>query len=562
MPLDNRPQGSTGQERANGAPVRGGARLWLCLLPAALLLPLLDKAFSVDDGLFVDDARALARLPADPFAARVFFGGADFTLGALPHPLGWASLVALARALLGESEPALHLLQVLFALLALAALASLARRFEVSPLAACWLVAGSSAFLAIGSSVLPYLAWAALSLAAFDRLVRGVEEGRTTDLLLAGIAAGGAFLCCFAGALVIAAQAAYPLFTRRHGLRCWLPLATGVAVAAGYETWSAAVHGAPHFLATLHAWSQPFGPGQLANAAADLVQLGGQLPAAWLALGAAALLSRSLAPTVAAGAVPAVLVLVLHLARPYELPWKAAGAFVAPGAALLAWGLLAGALAARRWLQRRQERGDPLRLLLALWLLGGTFFSLDYVHVAAKYMLLPLPAAVLLLLDAWRRVPRGRVRTAALGALVLAQLAVGLLVAWSDDRWAGSYRTFFAADAARWVSWRGHTFVDADWGVGLYAERASLARYHGQPLAPCDRLLFTDLVPHPFAGKAILGAAHHVARLELAYPGPLAVMEAGRAGFYSNGFALVPYRPEARVSDVVSVLEMPGKGCR
>ena len=80
------------------------------------------------------------------------------SVAALPHPLLWPSLLALIVWLVGETEWALHVLTFAFAVLGLHGLVVRARRLGVSPGAACALFAGSSAFLVMGSTVMPDMA--------------------------------------------------------------------------------------------------------------------------------------------------------------------------------------------------------------------------------------------------------------------------------------------------------------------------------------------------------------------------------------------------------------------
>jgi hypothetical protein len=164
---------------------------------------------------FLAYGRTLLCHPWHPFGLAFFFNGVPTTVLEQPQPLGWSYLLGLARGLAGESEPLLHLLTLGFALLGLHALRQIGTRLGVSAPLACWFFAGSSAFLVLGSTVMPYLAWSGLSLAAIARLLSGLDEGRTVDLIAAGLLAGGPCLCCFAGVALQLIRRMPPLLYQR-----------------------------------------------------------------------------------------------------------------------------------------------------------------------------------------------------------------------------------------------------------------------------------------------------------------------------------------------------------
>jgi hypothetical protein len=518
-------------------------------VPAALLLPFLGKALNVDDPFFFRYAELIGARPLDPFRQAFWHLGAETTLLHQPQPLGWSYIMATAMAALGRSEVALHLPALAFGAWGLHTLAGLARRVGVSAAAACWLYAGSSAFLVMGSSLGPYVAWAAFATAAMARVVRGTDEDRARDLCLAGVFAGACFLCSFGGSVLLALVPAYPLL-RGRPRQALVAVAAAAVVMLGYEAGSWASAGAPHFTTTLRRWSQPLAPATMARTlAAQILHLGAQLPALGLPIAA-----------VAVGVRHGTAVCALSLAAALGLgtlsgawPWPAAVVFGWPALSLLA---AAGGAAAGALLRRARGRisdEEALTAFLGLWALVGTVANARYLHVSAKYFLLPLPAAILLALRWLRdarggRVPWSRRLTA---ASVPATVALGLAVAWSDARWAATYRDAFRRPGPL-AAPGGATFVNAEWGLRHYAERAGLGVYRNQPLAPGDRVLVSPLVPPSgrIPGQVLTPAG----TLSLEYGGPLALM-AGGAGFYSNAHGHYPFRPARRVLDQVTALE-------
>jgi hypothetical protein len=541
------------------------SRRWLCLAPAALLLPFLGKAFNIDDPFFLEYARALPREPWNPFAQSFYFNGSETTVFLQPQPLGWSFLLALARSLVGESEPLLHLLNVGFALVGLQALRQIAERLGVSALAACWLFAGSSVFLCLGSTIMPYLAWSALSLAAIARMLRGVDEQRTRDLVAAGLLAGGAFLCCFAGVVVIGLLAAYALLAARASLRAMIAPAIGVAAIAACDLWAVATVGEPHFVSSLSRWSIDMYPTRIfARGSTEVALLGAQLPALGLPLVAIALGRRG-------GAWLVVLALLGSLALWHGLPkmnpLPRVLLWVWPGLALLGAGAIEVVSKAWRRVRGPLTPDDAKRVLLGLWLLTGTFATIRYVNLSAKYMLLPLPAALLLTLDVLRRLEgrRARIGRWALAVSLPLSLVLGSLVALSDYRWAGLSRSFFSERYASVAPVGGAAYYDGEWGMRYYAERAGVAQYRGQPLRSGDRLLYSDLegrlvfqpCPAPPPGRcAPAEGLRTVSIPTVGYPGPFAILGAS-AGFYSHHMGPYSYRFVRRFTDTIVVQEQP-----
>jgi hypothetical protein len=538
---------------------------WLCLLPAALLLPFLNKAFNIDDPFFLEYARVLLQRPVNPFGQTFFFSGGPTAVLLQPQPVGWSFLLAAARAVFGESELWLHLLNVGFALLGLDALRQIAIRLRVSPLAACWLFAGSSVFLCLGSTIMPYLAWSALSLAALARLIRGVDEGRTADLVAAGILGAAAFLCCFAGVVVIGLLAVYPVLAGRLSRKALIAPAIGVAVIVACDVWAVATVGVPHFLLTLARWSLDLGfGGVLAKGSTEVALLGAQLPVLGLPL-VAIVLGRRRGLWIAATAL--IVALALCLGIPEVNPVGRSLLWVWPGLAVLGDGvvLLAGCF----WLRGRGSltSDDAKRGLLGLWLLVGTFATVRYVNRSAKYMLLPLPAALLLTLDALQGLEgrRGRIGRWSLALSLPLSVALGLAVAVSDYRFADVARTFFAERYPSLAPASGTAYFDGEWGMRYYAERAGVPQYRAQALRPGDRLLYSSLQGRPVLEPCPVSGPYQcppvtwlsdVATVQVSYPGQFAIL-GDSAGFYADFFGPYSYRFVRRWSDDIVVQEKP-----
>ncbi|MFP8878015.1 MAG: glycosyltransferase family 39 protein [Myxococcota bacterium] len=528
--------------------------VWVCLLPALALLPWLDKAFHIDDTLFLLYARLISGHPFDPFVQHFEWDSMQISIIDFPHPLLWQYLLAGVRAVFGESEVAMHLLTFAFGLLALAGLRGLAVRLRVPPLAACVLMAGSCGFLVMGSTIMPDLAAMALSVAALDRLVPAVEEQNGRDAWLSGALGGFAFLTRFTALFAVGSLLLYPLMRRDWRVRSYVPVAVALALVVASEAASFAIAGRPHFISSLFRWTTDSSwLRDIYFAFNELTFLGAQFPVTGLVLLAvAARGARSIAVVFVSGAV-AVSVGVFGLGVGHGLT-IAALLFAWPGLALVGDSALrlASGIADRF---DAPDAGTALRWIFALTLIATTFATVRYEHVAVKYLLMPLPAAILLLLDGLNEL-RGRARSA--GAIVLwlscaVGGATGLGVALSDYRWANTYREFIDGEFRDRMPARGRTFYNAQWGLRYYAERAGLLPYRGDELASDDQLLMSTMVPPDWETDRLPRGV--VRSWELSYPGPFAILSfEHRAGFYSNRWGVYAFAPSDRVSDTIFLL--------
>lgn len=529
--------------------------MWVCLLPALALLPWIDKAFHIDDGHYLIFARLISEHPLDPYVQVFEWDLMRIAIVDSPHPLLWQYLLAAVRSVFGESEVALHLLTFAFGLLALAGLRGLALRLGVPPLAACVLMAGSCGFLVMGSTIMPDLATTALSIAALDRLASAIEDDIPRDAWLSGILGAMAFLTRFSALFVVGSLLLYPLLRRDRRLHSYVPISVALVLIAGSEFASFATAGKAHFVSSLFSFTRG-GSGSIRDlyfAFNELTFLGAQFPITGLVLFAVgARGARSLAVVAISGAVVVALAMFAFGDGPGLT--TAALLFAWPGLALVGDAILRLALGIPDRFHATDPR-DALRWIFALTLIATTFATVRYTHVAVKYLLLPLPMAILLLLDGLGGM-RGRMRSVA--ALVLwiscgVGGATGVAVALSDYRWANTYREFIESEFRDRPPAPGRTFFNAQWGLRYYAERAGLVPYRGGTLGPDDELLLSVNVPKNWAAEPV--ERDLVQRWELSYPGPFAILSREhRAGFYSNAWGVFPFAPSARVSDTMLLL--------
>ena len=114
-------------------PVPGPARLALpgMSLALACLLPYLNKAFTIDDPLFLLSAHQILKSPLQPMSYPVCWAGACVQSAANLGPLGSQPLMGyllVPAALLGDAPWIAHAIQILLACIAVLAMVRLALR--------------------------------------------------------------------------------------------------------------------------------------------------------------------------------------------------------------------------------------------------------------------------------------------------------------------------------------------------------------------------------------------------------------------------------------------------
>src|SRR5689334_15092628 len=124
---------------------------WLLLLTLACLAPFANKAFHIDDTLFLRAAQQIQKHPLDFYGFNLnWFGNTTPMTEAFDNPPLTCYYLALAACIVGWGEPALHLAFLLPALAAVWGMFSLARNFCHRPAIAVVAALLSPVFLISG----------------------------------------------------------------------------------------------------------------------------------------------------------------------------------------------------------------------------------------------------------------------------------------------------------------------------------------------------------------------------------------------------------------------------
>ncbi len=521
-------------------------------LTVAALLPFLGKPFSIDDPLFLWSAAQIAHEPFDFYGAAVnWYGTAQplYTITKNP-PLVCYGIAAVSQ-LVGSSERALHAAFLAPAVAATAGTWFLAARLGAPPTLAALALLASPVFLASATSVMCDVPMLACFVWAIFFWVRGLEDGRTRSLFLAGALIAAAALSKYFGMALLPLLALFALWReRRAGVWC-LALVVPVVVLAAYQ-W------ATHDL---------YGRGLLSDAAQYAVAGSAERTESSLLVGLAF-----------TGACAATLAFFL----PFLISWRwLAGGLAmacALGAALAAHGSLGGyplrsgevvrwglvlqiALHAAVGLAAlglavadfARRRSADAALLLA-WVLG-TFVFATFVNwtINARSVLPLMPALAIGI--ARRLAERGASPAVRFLPLVPAAL-LSLVVAWGDQELAETARRVPAALRTKYADRLDSVWFQGHWGFQYYmAAHGFRALDLGNSKLPVGQLVVqpgnnTNVFPLPKTYVRLVGSLveppHFVAVMD---------RDAG-AGFYTSLWGPLPYAFGGARPDRTTVLEV------
>ena len=502
------------------------------LIAVMVLVPFLDKAFTMDDHVFMFSAVHATVDPLHPTAFEMVWGDAPSRVALASGPvMAW---LLIPSALAGGAEWAAHAVQLGMLLLAVLGTVALAIRLGVPPpfsIAAGIVLASTPTALAMAGTAMPDVPAMALGVFGLERLVAWRQERRAHQAVLAAILLGLApmtrphlVLLLGIGALLLVGDFLHASRWRIRPTQ-WLPLAAAPVLTIAI----AFIVSDPH----------PTSRGMVA-ATAGVSSLG------------------TLGPNAAAFAIHWVLTIPLAAAwmllRPRSVVarWRAFAVFT--GAAMLlvfgrrpGYAALAGIGATVLWdvVADGWKRRDPVQITLGLWLLAP-LAVLPYAHFPSKYLLASVPAAAILVARELAVAQRLRARTV-LAATCAAGLSLGVAILRADAVFAGVGRRAAAELIAPRVAEGQRVWFAGHWGFQWYAERAGGRPVTVTPPFPSKGdLVVVSLNSEP--GREVLALlermyphATHLARVEELEPGGRAMDTSVGAGFFSQAWGYKPW---------------------
>jgi hypothetical protein len=486
------------------------------VLASLLLLPFLDRPFTIDDPLFIRAAEHTLVDPAHPGNFEQVWNAGDRRLlsqywlgGTLP------AYLLTPVAALGSREWVAHLYQWLWLCVLLMGSVSVARRMGCDKRQANivgLLVGSNPVTLAMSATAMPDVMAAALAVWGVDRALAFREEQRMGAGVAAAVLLAAAVLCRGTAVmvLVVAALLLLPSAWKRLAA-CWWPIALAAGMVAA---WLAMQHSPATALNALTAFR---------NAPRNLIgflafqALTGPLLVYWLLSSGwrqAAMVAAVIAAGIGLSFIPSA-----NLAM-YSAP--AALGLCFAGACVL--------------MVRQLRYAAPL----ATWLCAG-LVALPYVYMSAKYLLIGVPAAALLIVLHGARVRHPRYPLTIALLIALGWISGAILII-GDTTLANSQRRAVTERIAPAVR-RGRTvWAGGQWAFLHYAQLAGAKALGNTPPLPqpgdivvISRLdyygRFNDL---PFQRDL-------VSTLIDQRCGIFVLNRKLSAGFYSNRFGFLPF---------------------
>jgi 4-amino-4-deoxy-L-arabinose transferase-like glycosyltransferase len=504
----------------------------------AALAPFLNKAFHMDDPLFLWMAHQVSQHPADPYGFSMnWYVSAKPMFSIMQNPPLNAYYMALAASVLGWSELAMHCAFLVPAVAAVLGTFFLAQRLSGSALLGALLTLFTPVFLISATTVMCDVWLLALWVWSVDCWLRGLERRNYWLLLLASLLAAAAALTKYFGACLVPLLAVYTLFQDRRFTRQLLFFVIPVAVIGIYEMMTKAKYGQDLFSSALiypwqatakaeKQWSGQFLTG--------LSFTGGCL---FSALFYAPLL-KSRKVLISGIAIFLALLLLFYLEIARGLTSRIDVIAVTVEGALFATigiGILALAVAD----VVEQKTADSL--LLSLWVLGTFFFATIMNWSITSRTLLPMaPAVVILLLRRFRiSAPSNGL---ALWWSLLPAAVVSLLLTVGDYKLANTARRAASDFQQRFLNELGNIWFEGHWGFQYYMQqwKAKPLDAKQQGIASGDLLI----IPISNTNVNLKPAALTVAsREQVNYPQFIATTMNPeiRAGFYSNKWGALPW---------------------
>ena len=505
------------------------------MLASLLLLPFLDKPFTIDDPLYLRAAEHALVDPAHPGAfEQVWNAGERRRLsqywlgGTLP-----AYLLAPVAAL-GSREWIAHLYQWLWLCLFLMGSVSVARRMGCDRRQANTvglLVGSNPVTLAMAATCMPDIMAAALGIWGLDRVLVFREEQRPSPGVAAGVLLAAAVLCRgnAAALLVVAALLLMPSGWNRVAF-CYWPLAVTVALAGAWLTLQGGGAEAASLLVSERNVPRNLVAFLCFSALTGPVLVYALLSAGWRC-------AACMAGIAALG---------------FGLSFVHAANLVQYGLAA-AFGICFAA--ACIWIARGSRHVAPL----VVWLCAG-LVVLPYTYFAAKYVLPGVPAAALLIVLHAARVRQPRYPlTVAL--LIAAGWMAGAAIIVGDTTLARSQQRAVEQRIAPAIK-RGTTvWAGGQWAFLAYAERAGAkALANTPPLPQPGDLIVISRLDYFGRVDRLPIQREHLATWPERRCGVFVMNRRLSAGFFSNRYGWLPFAfgcEELNAYDVYRVVPQP-----
>ncbi|CAN0248786.1 unnamed protein product, partial [Phaeothamnion confervicola] len=395
------------------------------------------KPYHIDDTAHLEIARWIMAHPLHPMSGLLNWDGSEQPIFKTNQPHLYFYILALWGYLFGFSEPAMHALQAIPALACVLLFHRLARLYA-SP-AAIWLTAllmlGPA--LVVEQNLMIDVPLLAVWLVFFSALIGDIDSNdQTKRYLIGSIACSAAILIKYSSLVLMAILVISLLFERRHR-QAWTVLIP-LAVLGLWSAFNYVDYGAVHIVnRPVDIARTPLMPLQLMMA--WVLALGALTPLGIVAVAIHSPRQANIIYSATSMIFVALVVLVASGTIPEE-----------PANFLLMIGFFANSVAiwlgvggrALRWIRQASRlhfdrRAAPM-LYLLLWIFGTSLFYVMFApFVAARHVLLIIPALLLLCGLAWGDLWDARAKVFAVSSTVI----LSICLCCSDWRFAAFYKS-------------------------------------------------------------------------------------------------------------------------
>ena len=513
------------------------AKVVLGGLTLLALLPFLNKAYDIDDPLFLWMGQQIMRHPFDPYGGTVHWASlAQPMWVAMQNPPLCSYYIAAIGWLAGFGEVAMHSAFLLLAIAAVIGTFVLAKRLCGSPVTAALLTLFTPVFLISASHVMCDVMLLAFWIWAIHFWIAGLDRRKWPLFLVSAAFISGATLTKYFGISLVPLLLVYTLM-REHRIRLHLSYLTiPLLVALGFELVTRARYGHALFSGAMlylrDVAVQVRIPIQI-KLLTGCSFVGGSMFAALflISVRSAKAVFGGIGLLLLIGALFWTCVPMAADLGANELPVRLQGClFATIGVSLLALAV---------WDFRISRDADSL--LLLLWTVGTfVFVALFNWSITARTILPMAPAVSILLLRHWDRVGEGRPRNGRKLGWIGAAAVISLIVAAADYGEAGASRAGARYFQKRFARKQTRVWFQSHWGFQWYMEQ-----WKAKPLVQNAAIHPGDLIIIPSNNAdytAVPNAGLPVAEFTRPIMPLVATFAPGTgAGFYSSVRGPVPW---------------------
>jgi len=485
-------------------------QLLLAGITVAALAPFLNKAFHIDDPLFIWMAQHIAKHPLDPYGFSVNWVSFTQPISVvMQNPPLCSYFIAGVGAVFGWSESVLHLAFLFWSVMSILGTFTLGRRFCQQPLIAALFTLFTPVFLVSATSVMCDVMMLALWLWAIEFWLAGLEQNKWWPFLISALLISAASLTKYFGIALVPLLAVYTFARNRRLTLQLIWLLVPLAVISNYDFVTDQKYGHGLFSAATtvsSAISSVTRPSHFSQLLMGLAFSGGcfitaaffmPLPARKIFLWA-----------ICAAAAFAVAFKFFIVSSVYlegsEVPvWLEGGIFATIGLGVLA-------LAALDFVREK----NPDALLLFLWIIGTFCFATFLNWSITTRTLLPMTPAIAFLVV--RQLERRQSFSARARLPLLPAAAVSLLLATADYKQAGCARSTAREFKNRYRRESGKVWFQGHWGFQYYMEQWGARAFDRKnpQISPGHILVgpFSDITPVPISAGQISARTESICR--------------------------------------------------